>query len=120
MIFVIDDDRVMAECMARMLKQVEPNLEVQIFSNGIEAVAALNEATPSLIFLDVLLDGPDGFTVLNELASYTDTAKIPVVLVSSLDLQKHDLSNYGIVQVLHKDTMKPADFQAILEQYHGK
>lgn len=120
MIFIIDDDKIMAECMARMLKQSEPDLDVQIFSNGIEAVAALNDVMPSLIFLDVLLDGPDGFTVLNELASYTDTSKIPVVLVSSLDLQKHDLSNYGVVKILHKDTMNPADFQQILEQYNGK
>lgn len=118
MIFIIDDDRVMAECIARMLRQAEPDLDVQIFSNGIEAVAALNDVVPSLIFLDVLLDGPDGFTVLNELVSYTDTAKIPIVLVSSLNLQKHDLSNYGVVKILHKDTMKPTDFQTILEQYH--
>ena len=31
------------------------------------------------IFLDILLPGADGFTFLNELTSYPDTAKIPII-----------------------------------------
>ena len=44
-----------------------------------------------MIFLDILLTGPDGFTFLNELISYSDTAKIPIVIVSSLDFSGKDL-----------------------------
>lgn len=111
MIFVIDDDKVMAECVRRAVKQVTPKQTVQIFSNAIEATAALNDELPDLIFLDVLLDGPDGFTFLHELVSYNDTAKIPVVLISSLNLESQDLSDYGVAGILNKDTMKPQDIQ---------
>ena len=95
----------MANCVARAVKK-----SVRIFSNGIEAMDAIsNGELPELIFLDILLDGPDGFTFLNELVSYSDTRKIPVVIVSSIDFSGKDLSQYGVVGVLNKDTMTPEE-----------
>lgn len=105
MIFIIDDDEVMAECIARYCKD-QPT---RIFSNAIEAMNAIDDEKPDLIFLDILLDGPDGFTFLNELASYDDTAKIPIVIISSLDFSGQDLSSYGVVGIISKDTMLPED-----------
>ena len=105
MIFIIDDDEVMAECIARYCK-VQPT---RIFSNAIEAMNAIDDEKPELIFLDILLDGPDGFTFLNELASYDDTAKIPIVIISSLDFSGQDLSEYGVIGIISKDTMLPED-----------
>ena len=113
MIFVIDDDEIMAECIARWVGS-----DVKIFSNAIEAMEAISDGVmPRLIFLDILLDGPDGFSFLNELASYDDTAKIPVVVVSSLDLTKQSLSEYGVVKVLNKDTMTPEDIKRCADEY---
>lgn len=114
MIFVIDDDLVMAECIA---KACGKNI-VKVFSNGIEAMKVITDGEiPQLIFLDILLVGPDGFTFLNELVSYTDTAKIPIVIVSSLDFNERDLSVYGIVGILDKTTMLPEDISNYVEKY---
>ena len=112
MIFIIDDDEIMAECIADACHQ-----PTQIFTNAIDAINALSQSLPKLIFLDVLLDGPDGFTFLNELSSYQDTAKIPVVLVSSLDMQNYNLQDYGIVGKLDKTTMVPKDIQNYVSQF---
>lgn len=112
MIFVIDDDEIMAECVARATKK-----ETRIFSNAIEAIQAMNENIPEMIFLDILLDGPDGFTFLNDLVSYVDTAKIPVVIISSLWLADKDLSMYGVVGRLNKDVMSPKDIEDYVKQY---
>ena len=115
MIFVIDDDEIMAECIARAAGG-----EVRIFTNAIEAMQEIMVGVvPELIFLDILLDGPDGFTFLNELVSYEDTAKIPVVIVSSLDFGKKDLSMYGVVGVLNKDTMEPKEIKSYVKEYTG-
>ena len=113
MIFVIDDDKIMAECIARACKPCK----VEIFTNVIEAVSALNDNLPDLIFLDILLDGPDGFTFLNEIVSYSDTAKIPVIIVSSLDFGDQDLTNYGVVGILNKNKMTPQEIKAYVEQF---
>lgn len=113
MIYIIDDDKIMSECIARACKT-----ETQIFTNAIEAMSQIsNRVMPDLIFLDILLDGPDGFTFLNELISYPDTAKIPIVIVSSLDMEKYDLSAYGVVGILDKSTMTPADINQYATRY---
>lgn len=112
MIFVIDDDEIMSECVANQCGK-----DVKIFSNAIEAIYAIDDEKPDLIFLDILLDGPDGFTFLNELASYDDTAKIPVVLISSLNFADKDLSAYGVVGKLNKDTMLPKDIKKYVNEY---
>ena len=70
-----------------------------------------------MIFLDILLDGPNGFTFLNELVSYNDTARIPVVIMSSLDFKDIDLSGYGVVGVLDKAYMKPEDIRGYVKRY---
>lgn len=107
MIFVIDDDEIMAECIARACK----GRETRIFGNAIEAMNVISDGVmPELIFLDILLDGPDGFTFLNELISYEDTVKIPVVIVTSLDIRV-DLSVYGVKGILKKDEMTPEDIR---------
>lgn len=113
MIFIIDDDEIMAECVARA---VGP--DTRFFSNAIDAMIEISKGNvPDLIFLDILLDGPDGFTFLNELMSYDDTAKIPIVIMSSLDFKDKDLSNYGVVGVLNKDTMEPEDIKCYVREY---
>ncbi len=132
MILVIDDDEIMAECIARGCDGrreggADENergdvgkggREVRIFSNAIEAMNFIAEnGAPEMIFLDILLDGPDGFTFLNELMSYADTATVPVVVVSSLDFTGRDLSVYNVVKILHKDTMVPAEIKELVAKY---
>lgn len=113
MIFVIDDDEIMAECVARAIGR-----PVKTFANAIEAMNRIASGElPEMIFLDILLDGPDGFTFLNELVSYDDTAGIPIVVISSLDFRRADLESYGVVGVLKKDEMTPQEIKSYVEKY---
>ena len=113
MIFVIDDNITMATCIARACKT-----ETKIFTNAVDAMEEISRAKlPDLIFLDVLLDGPDGFTFLNEMVSYNDTRKIPIVLVSSLDFSQREFMQYGVVGYLNKDTMVPEEILEYVKQY---
>lgn len=112
MIFVIDDDDIMAECIAHATKK-----PTRIFHNAIEAMAALEDGIPDLIFLDVLLDGPDGFTFLNELMSYQDTEKIPVIIVTSLDMKVENLEDYGVVAMIKKEEMTPKEIKKYVDQF---
>lgn len=113
MIFVIDDDEIMAECIANAIGE-----NVTVFTNAIDAMREISDGKiPDMIFLDVLLDGPDGFTFLNELVSYDDTVKIPVVIISSLSFDEQDLSEYGVVGTLNKDTMRPRNIKEYINEY---
>lgn len=113
-IFIIEDDPDFAEIYQKHLKRNFPEIPLQIFYNAIEANAAFSELSeeelPSLIILDVLLTGPDGFTLLNELLSYPETSQIPVLLISSLNLAKFSLHAYNVRAILNKETFTPSDF----------
>ena len=110
MIYIIDDDYQMAECVARFLRPEK----TKIFTNAIDAISNIDDDKPDLIFLDVLLDGPDAFTFLNEIVSYENTSKIPVVIITSLDLKTDNLENYGVRKILKKETLTPEDVKKCL------
>ena len=113
-IFIIEDDPDFAEIYQKHLMRNFPEIPLQIFYNAIEANAAFSELSeeelPSLIILDILLTGPDGFTLLNELLSYPETSQIPVLLISSLNLGQMSLQAYNVRAILNKETFTPADF----------
>ncbi len=116
MIFVVDSDEIMGRCLVRILKK--QGKDVSIFSNGIEAMNEISlSGAPEMIFLDVMLTGPDGFTFLNEMASYADTMKVPIVIVSEKDFSEIDLKAYGVVGALNKNTMKPEDVLDYVREY---
>lgn len=110
-ILILEDDPAMAACFRFNLAALAPDLDIATCSDAVAAISDLSAALPDLILLDVLLPGPDGFTFLNELASYSDTAAIPVILISSLDLLTQDLSHYGVRAIFSKDTLTPATLQ---------
>lgn len=116
-IFIIDDDEMFADCIAHSVKKVNKKIEVVKFKNAIDAINSLEAPLPDLIFLDVLLPGVDGFSFLNEILSYADTSKIPIVLVTSLKLVKFDLKLYGIKGILDKEKMKPIEVEEYVERY---
>ena len=107
MILVVDSDEVFGECIVSSLQK--NGFLGQLSKNAIEAIDMVDENVPSLVFLEPILTGPDGFTFLNEMASYADTMDVPVVIVSEKDFSPFDLSSYGVVGVLNKNTMKPED-----------
>lgn len=114
MIYILEDDPVLARCFS-LICHPHPIL---LFDNIITALDQLDSHPPKLIILDILLIGPNGFTLLNELASYTDTANLPIIIVSSLPLTQYDLSQYHIVQIFDKTTLNPAALKQAVNQYY--
>lgn len=117
MIFVIDDDKITGEATVRVIKK--NGYEAKLFADVYAAIQEIENGVPEMVFLDVFLTGPDGFTFLNELASYADTMNIPAVLVSERDFSKYDLSEYNVVGCLDKSTMKPSDVKYYLDKCLG-
>ena len=116
LIYIIEDEPIMADCIAAAIAGIaEGSNDIAVFNDGVSAMEAVNERLPDVILLDIMLTGPNGFAFLNEMISYPDTAKIPVILISSLDLPKRDLSQYGVVQTLDKAKMTPEDIYAAIK-----
>ena len=112
LVYIVDDDELFTECLERYLS----DCEVRRFTNVIDTINEMNDEVPDMIFLDVLLDGPDGFTLLNEMASYSDTGKVPIVIVSSIEISPVGLENYGVVAVINKAELTPESVRKCLDK----
>ena len=83
------------------------------------SMAALDEALPAVIILDMFMPGGNGLVLLHELQSYSDTARIPIIICSNnaSDMTLADLAPYGVVALLDKTTMRPSDMTNVLGRY---
>ena len=115
MILVVDSDEVFGGCV---ISSLEKRGHIgHLSNNAIDAIGVVSHEVPSLVFLDPILTGPDGFTFLNEMASYADTMEVPIVLVSEKDFSGFDLSEYNVVGMLDKNVMKPTEVVLYASEY---
>lgn len=108
-ILVVEDDVWLAEQYVRMIEKA--GFYVQHAPHALAAMDILDKGIPDVIVLDVLLSGPNAFTLLHEFRSHADLAAIPIVLCtnSAGDMRQQDIAVYGVVQLLDKTTMHPDD-----------
>lgn len=107
-ILLIEDDQWLADSMLMALRS--RGHEVTQLSTAHEAMSWINNNSPSLIVADVLLGDHNTFTLFHELQSYPDTAAVPIIICTSLDvrqLEQADMKSYGVVEVLDKATLTP-------------
>ena len=107
-ILIVEDNQILAENFARIFRN---DFEVFQADSASDAISKIDQKMPDLIFLDILLNGHSAFSLLNELQSYADTAKIPVMICSNLaeDLDLRALRNYGVKCVLDKAETDPRE-----------
>lgn len=108
-ILIVEDDPWLAEQYIRTLRAA--GLRTRHVSHAFAAIDAIDDVLPDAVILDVLLPGPNAFTLLHELRSHSDLASIPVILctTSADQLADEDMTHYGVRQVLDKVTMLPND-----------
>ena len=81
MIYCVEDDTSIRELMLYALRS--SGFAAEGFPDGDGLFAALSQAQPQLILLDVMLPGMDGIEILKALRSDPVTASIPVIMASA-------------------------------------
>lgn len=115
MILIVDSNEIFGNCILDTLSKA--GFVGLLSNNAIEAIDIVSKEVPELVFLEPMLTGPDGFTFLNEMASYVDTMNVPIILVSEKNFSKFDLSEYNVVGELDKNKMKPKDILDYARKY---
>lgn len=115
-ILIVEDDNWLAEQHGRMLQSA--GYDVEFAAHALAAMDAVDGRRPDAIVLDLLLAGPNAFTLLHELQSHADLAGIPVILCtnSADQIAEEDIAAYGVRQVLDKATMHPGDVIAAVKK----
>ena len=104
LILIVEDSPTQAQKTGSILK-VLYGMQVVIVANGIEALRAAVQHRPDLIILDVNLPGMDGYQVCKRLKRDTNTAHIPVIMLTSSDSSDAALDglNAGADDYIPKD-----------------
>ena len=84
-VLVVEDDPPSRELVVRMLEK--EGIHVREAANGRQAIEVLQGGViPDLIILDLIMAEMDGFEFLRQVRPHPEWSKIPVVIVSSLDI----------------------------------
>lgn len=104
-VLLIEDDRWLAASYMESLEE----FDVDTVIDGHAAIDMIDSNEYDVIIGDVMLERGLVFDVLHELQSYDDTAKIPIILCTSLAqrISLNDVKEYGVVAVLDKATLTP-------------
>lgn len=111
-ILIIEDDAWFGALLSQTLEVATH--ETMVVPHAPAAIVAIDDFSPDVIILDLLLTGSTGFALLHELQSYVDTSVLPIIVCSSLvsDIDQNDLKAYGVRRVLNKADMHPDDVVA--------
>jgi signal transduction histidine kinase/CheY-like chemotaxis protein len=120
-VLVVEDDAVQRERMRGWLEG--PQWAVREAANGREALDRLQQGKPDVILLDLMMPEMDGFAVVAALQKEPAWRDIPVIVITSLDLDAKDRErlNAGVQFVLVKERFRPADLvERIRRLVHSK
>ena len=98
------------------LKQIVGKASQQVFTatSGEEAIRKAEAEHPSIIFLDIVMDGIDGYRACREISRNPSTQDIPIVFISSKN-QKAD-AMWALKQGGKALISKPYSENQILDQ----
>jgi sigma-B regulation protein RsbU (phosphoserine phosphatase) len=82
-ILLVDDNATNLQVLYQTLETV--GCKLLIAKNGESALSIAGKARPSLILLDIMMPGIDGFEVCRRLKGDPATAAIPIIFLSALD-----------------------------------
>jgi PleD family two-component response regulator len=81
-VLLIDDQPLIGEAVRRALAG-EPNLQFRYCAKALEALALAEEFKPTVILLDLVMPGVDGFTLVSKFRTHPPTAGVPIIVLSS-------------------------------------
>jgi CheY-like chemotaxis protein len=89
-------------------------------SRGREALALINDEPPSLIMLDLMLPDLNGAEILDQLTVNSQTASIPVILVSAYADPKKDQGRWpNVVNIMQKSAFGVLEIRNAVTQVLG-
>lgn len=118
-ILVVDDAEFFQKLYASEL--IKAGFEVEVASNGNEAVKMMKASHPKLVLMDYVMPQATGGDALKQIKEDDDIKNIPVVMLTSIsgDIKGEDLLLQGAVAYLVKDEVSPEEVVAKVEEILG-
>ena len=119
-VLIVEDD---ADQRQRVRMWLEPlQWLVSEAENGRMAIDQLKEIKPDVILLDLMMPEMDGFQFVAALQKHPAWSRIPVIVITALDLSAEDRRrlNSGVELILLKESFNPSDLVDRVRQLVAK
>jgi signal transduction histidine kinase/DNA-binding response OmpR family regulator/HAMP domain-containing protein len=116
-VLIIDDDPQYLRFLQKMIEDEGQFLPV-LADSGLAALKLLNDFTPDVIIMDLLLDDISGFELLDKFNSEARLKQVPVIIITGSDFdedQMNTLGEYG-EQIFSKWTINKEDLLVNLQE----
>jgi signal transduction histidine kinase/CheY-like chemotaxis protein len=89
-VLVVDDDAGTRDLLRRTLAKA--GWSIGEAANGAECLDALQRLCPSVVLLDLMMPGMDGFEVLERMRRHDEWGDIPVIVITAKDLSRDEVA----------------------------
>jgi CheY-like chemotaxis protein len=110
---VVDDSMLIRHTVCRFLE--ERGFAVESATNGIDALEVLKTIVPDFIITDLQMPKMDGYQFIDVLRSQTETANIPIVILSGKQQAGDTRPQKCTRHVIYKDIDIEVQLQRVLE-----
>ncbi|MGD9642933.1 MAG: response regulator [Elusimicrobiales bacterium] len=106
-VVVADDDTEFSDLVQMFLEA--NNYRPVVVNNPLAVIDVLRSEEPDALLLDIMMPGKDGFAIMDEMQESSDTAKIPIIVLSALRLDNYQERGIltGLPEIVSRDI--PAD-----------
>ncbi|MBI5247249.1 MAG: response regulator [Elusimicrobia bacterium] len=113
-ILIVEDNPDLIEVLMLFLASVSRNLSIVTAHSGFEALERIEEDLPSLVILDVMMPGMDGFEVLSRLKRLPKEKRPPVMVLTGYSDALARAKEAGADDVMLKPFEKNAFVKKVL------
>ena len=114
-ILIVDDSPTEAHILKGMLEK--NGFEIETAENGTEGIERAKELKPDLILMDVVMPGLNGFQATRQLTKNSETAGIPVIIVTTKDQETDRV--WGLRQGAKDFLTKPVAEKTLMDKINA-
>ena len=99
-IMIIEDDPIQREIYATQFANWNLPADLMLFENGYQALIAIARTRPEVLLADIVMQGIDGYEVIQTILGYPDLVEINIAILSGLmpeELEKRGGIPEGVV-----------------------
>ncbi len=103
-ILIVDDEPAFLNLHMRLVETQFPGIQVRQARNGREALEAMNDQTPCLVLLDLMMPEVDGYQVLEKMHDSEILRSVPVIVLTAQNLSEGEMQqlNQNVAAVMEK------------------
>jgi signal transduction histidine kinase len=114
-VLIVEDNPDLVEVLMLFLSSVSRNLSIATARSGFEALEKIKDEAPSLVILDVMMPGMDGFEVLSRLRRLAEGERVPVMVLTGYSDLVERAREAGAKEVLLKPFEKNVFVRKVLQ-----